>query len=136
MGLLSDGLIDVAQLHGDEDRAYGEALGVPFIKAVRAETVAGLDAWGTRHVLLDAAGTGEYGGTGAVADWELARAAVAEFPQLQILLAGGLTPENVGEAVAAVRPAGVDVAGGVESAPGVKDADLVREFVARARGAL
>jgi phosphoribosylanthranilate isomerase len=70
------------------------------------------------------------GGNGLVADWGVARAVAAEFP---ILLAGGLNPENVCEAIAQVKPFGVDVSSGVERAPGLKDHDKIREFVRRVK---
>ena len=86
--------------------------------------------------ILDAYHSGEYGGTGTVTDWE----AAAEFAKLearpQLLLAGGLTPENVAEAIHHVRPDGIDTASGVEFSPGRKDPDLVRQFVAHAKAAL
>jgi phosphoribosylanthranilate isomerase len=83
-------------------------------------------------VLLDGHAPGEYGGTGQRAPWEL----IAAFrPGVPILLAGGLTPENVAEAVRVVRPYAVDVASGVESAPGRKDAEKMRRFIAAAREA-
>jgi phosphoribosylanthranilate isomerase len=84
-------------------------------------------------VLVDAYVPGELGGTGHRAPWEL----LAGFdPGVPLLLAGGLTPDNVAEAVTKVRPWGIDVASGVESAPGKKDAELVRRFVKNARAAL
>ncbi len=84
-------------------------------------------------VLIDSFVAGEMGGTGHVAPWHL----LAGFdPGVPLILAGGLTPENVAEAVRTVRPWGVDVASGVESAPGRKDAGKVRAFVANARGAI
>jgi phosphoribosylanthranilate isomerase len=83
-------------------------------------------------VLLDAHVAGQYGGTGRTAPWEL----LASFrPGVPLVLAGGLTPDNVAEAVRLVRPYAVDVASGVESAPGVKDLDKVRRFLDRAREA-
>ena len=83
-------------------------------------------------ILLDAYVEGQEGGTGTTAPWDL----IADYrPGVPVILAGGLTPENVAEAVRAVRPAGVDVASGVESAPGRKDPDKVRAFVANARQA-
>jgi phosphoribosylanthranilate isomerase len=83
-------------------------------------------------VLLDAYVEGQEGGTGRTAPWDL----IAGYePGVPVILAGGLTPENVAEAVRTVRPAGVDVASGVESAPGPKDPDRVRAFVANARAA-
>ncbi|MCC7294183.1 MAG: hypothetical protein IT449_19140 [Phycisphaerales bacterium] len=90
-------------------------------------------------LLLDSGGGGRLGGTGVVADWnylaqERRRADAAALPRF--LLAGGLTPENAGEAIRCVRPDGVDVSSGVESAPGIKDAAQVRAFIEAARGAI
>ncbi len=83
-------------------------------------------------VLVDAHVAGQYGGTGQTAPWRL----LASFrPGVPLVLAGGLTPDNVAEAVRLVRPYAVDVASGVESAPGVKDLDKVRRFLDRARAA-
>lgn len=83
-------------------------------------------------ILVDAYAEGQHGGTGLKAPWDL----LADFrPGVPLILAGGLTPENVGDAIRAVRPAGVDVASGVESAPGKKDADKVRRFIDNARDA-
>jgi phosphoribosylanthranilate isomerase len=83
-------------------------------------------------ILVDAHWPGMYGGTGRVAPWEL----LAEYrPAVPLILAGGLTPENVAQAVRTVRPYAVDVASGVESSPGVKDADKMRRFIDQAREA-
>src|SRR5438270_590880 len=83
-------------------------------------------------VLVDAHVAGQYGGTGQKAPWDL----LADFkPGVPLILAGGLTPNNVAEAVRLVRPYAVDVASGVESAPGVKDLEKVRQFIDRARAA-
>ena len=83
-------------------------------------------------VLVDAHVPGQHGGTGRTAPWEL----LASFrPGVPLILAGGLTPDNVAEAVCAVRPYAVDVASGVESAPGRKDAEKMRRFIEHARGA-
>jgi phosphoribosylanthranilate isomerase len=135
--------IDAVQFHGNESREYLEAFSIrsnlPILRAVRLDgenTLAALDQVGSANVLLDAAVSGAFGGTGVAVDWGLARRAVDTFPQLRIFLAGGLTPENVGEAVAAVRPFAVDVASGVESGtPGRKDAGKVRAFVRAAKQA-
>ena len=83
-------------------------------------------------ILVDAAVPGAYGGTGQKAPWKL----LADFrPEVPLILAGGLTPDNVAEAVRLVRPYAVDVASGVESAPGVKDAELMRRFIGNALAA-
>ncbi|MCB1204362.1 MAG: phosphoribosylanthranilate isomerase, partial [Verrucomicrobiae bacterium] len=84
-------------------------------------------------LLLDAYAPGAYGGSGETMDWALGAEAVRLWPERQILLAGGLTPDNVADAVRQVRPAGVDVASGVEAAPGRKDLDKVRAFLQNAR---
>jgi phosphoribosylanthranilate isomerase len=90
-----------------------------------------LDEYSCDLLLVDAPSE-DWGGSGKRADVELARRAAEKR---RILLAGGLTPENVAEAVRAVRPYGVDVASGVESAPGVKDRTKVVTFINRAKGA-
>lgn len=127
--------IQVIQLHGDEPPALCRALQLPVVKGIRVagpESLDALDAYpGVAGFLLDAASPG-YGGSGRTFDWSLARAAAA---RATVLLAGGLTPANVGEAVRAVRPYAVDVASGVESAPGVKDHALMARFIAAARAA-
>ncbi len=134
--------IDVVQLHGDESPNFCQQLadlsGRPLIRAVRLESFeqgANLALWGTRHVLIDAAVAGAYGGTGARLDLDLASRTVAHCKGLCITLAGGLDPDNVAEAVRRVRPYAVDVASGVESAPGRKDASKMRDFVQAVAGA-
>jgi phosphoribosylanthranilate isomerase len=87
----------------------------------------------TPSVLLDSGGAGEFGGSGRIFPWEIARDFVLSHPHLRVILAGGLTPGNVAEAVAMVRPFGVDVTSGVESAPGRKDHARLRDFIAAAR---
>lgn len=88
--------------------------------------------WSPAAILVDAHVPGEYGGTGQPAPWNL----LADFrPGVPIILAGGLTPENVGEAVRIVRPYGVDVASGVEHSPGRKDLEKMRRFIGNSREA-
>jgi phosphoribosylanthranilate isomerase len=90
-------------------------------------------------VVLDARVPGRLGGTGTTFDWAAVRGPLERARargSARLVVAGGLTPDNVGDAVRAVRPFGVDVAGGVERAPGRKDPELVRRFVAAARAAL
>ncbi len=127
--------IQVIQLHGDEPAALCRSFQLPVVKGIRVagpESLAALDAYpGVRGFLLDAASAG-YGGSGKTFDWALARQAAA---RATVLLAGGLTPANVAEAVRAVRPFAVDVASGVESSPGVKDHALLARFIAAARAA-
>ena len=127
--------IDVLQLHGDEDEAYCAQLAeweIPFIKALRMrspEDVEGLDRFSTDHLLVDAHVEGLFGGTGVCVDLGLAELIKQKYPQVALLLAGGLRPENVEDAVRRVRPYAVDVSSGVESAPGVKDFALLRGFI-------
>jgi phosphoribosylanthranilate isomerase len=133
--------VDVVQFHGDETDAYCarySADGRLHIRALRPRSSGELERLpklGTRQVLLDAAVPGAYGGTGARADLGLAALAVARFPSVAVVLAGGLDPDNVAEAVRAVRPYAVDVASGVESAPGRKDPAKMRDFVQAVLGA-
>ena len=133
--------VDILQFHGDESPEYcaAYAAGVrSFIRAVRLASeadVASLASWGTRQVLVDAAVPGAFGGTGTLLDAHLAMRAVASHSHLSVTLAGGLDPENVAEAVRIIRPYAVDVASGVESAPGKKDASKMRAFVEAVRSA-
>jgi len=129
--------LDLVQFHGDESPAFCAPWGNRVIRAFRlrsdADLVALNDYRFARMALVDAAVEGTYGGTGSTADWSLARKASASG--IPILLAGGLTPENVADALRAAQPAGIDVAGGVESAPGIKDRAKLRAFVAAATAA-
>lgn len=122
----------MVQLHGREPAGYGAWLGLPILRAFRAEpgVLEAIAATASARFLLDATAPGQHGGTGRRVDLELARRASALG---EMVLAGGLTPDNVAEAVASVRPWGVDVASGVESSPGVKDPALVSRFVEAAR---
>lgn len=133
-GVMSALELDRAQLHGDEPPDYVSRLGDRAIKALAMSESAQLDAMAEYEcpvILVDTPSPGR-GGSGIVGDWSVAEAAAAER---RVILAGGLAPDNVGDAIARVRPWGVDVASGVESAPGVKDAQLVARFVAEARAA-
>ncbi len=133
--------IDLVQLHGDEDAAYCAEFarsGRPFVKALRvrdAASLEGAERFVTRHLLLDAHAESGYGGTGLRLDPALAAEAVRRFPTHHIVLAGGLRPENVAAAVRAVRPYAVDVASGVERAPGAKDGEKMAAFLAAVRSA-
>jgi phosphoribosylanthranilate isomerase len=114
--------LSVVQLHGDETPDLADAVGRPVIKALTIAAAADeerLRAWPPHvTVLLDVHDPVRRGGTGRTVDWTTAAAVAA---QRRVLLAGGLTPENVAEAVARVRPFGIDVSSGVERSPGVKD---------------
>jgi phosphoribosylanthranilate isomerase len=132
MRALATNVIEVAQLHGDETPDYCQAFGGRYVKAVRlrdGESLKTLDAYDCDLTLVDSDTPG-YGGSGTRADLSLATLAAA---RRKVLLAGGLTPENVSAAVAAVHPFGVDVAGGVESSPGVKDHAKIAAFIRAAR---
>jgi phosphoribosylanthranilate isomerase len=135
------GCIDVLQFHGgepDEAILRHQQRGIPVIRATAVRTLEDVSALGASRLsdlLLDAWQPGEWGGTGRTCDWPLAREAVLRFPDKRIILSGGLNPDNVADAVAQVRPFAVDVASGVESAPGIKDAARIRAFVRQARGA-
>lgn len=133
------GVIDFIQLHGDEapDRVASlTRQGLPVFKAMGVKDRAMLEsaaAFPGKSLLLDAYAPIEYGGSGETMDWSLGADAVKQWPDRQIILAGGLTPENVAEAIQQVNPAAVDVASGVEDAPGIKDLELVKRFVDEAR---
>jgi phosphoribosylanthranilate isomerase len=129
------------QLHGSEPPEFCRRLreaGIRFEKALPVsgpESLANVPNFFTDTVMLDSAIGGEFGGSGRSFPWEIAREFVQANPQLRVVLAGGLTPENVAEAVTTVRPFGVDVTSGVESAPGRKDYGRLRAFIAAARAA-
>jgi phosphoribosylanthranilate isomerase len=139
--------LDLIQLHGDEPAEYLVQLGGrPVMRAFRLgeEGLSPVTAYLAKCqalnampklVLLDAKVPGEYGGTGKTTDWAVA-ADYAQRPGLPpLVLAGGLTPLNVAEAIRTVRPAAVDTASGVESSPGRKDPALVKAFIQAARNA-
>ena len=129
--------IDQLQFHGDETPEFCmHFTRNSFIKAIAArdrEILLAALCYPTRQILLDAYAPGQYGGTGRVIDWGLAASFVEENPTLQVILSGGLTPENVTAAIRAVRPHTVDVASGVESHPCKKDTARMREFIAAVR---
>jgi len=127
--------LDAVQLHGEESPEFctgvRERLGVAVIKAVRVsgpETVSGVVRFDTDFVLLDTYHPERRGGTGEAFDWSLA-ASLPETVRVQrLVLSGGLNPENSAAAVQATMPFAVDVASGVESAPGIKDPDKLRQM--------
>jgi phosphoribosylanthranilate isomerase len=126
--------LNAVQLHGDELPSFAEGLAWPVFKAV---TLAGagpasLEWSASTTFVLDAHDPVRRGGTGTTVDWQRA-AGIARNRRL--VLAGGLTPSNVAEAIREVEPFGVDVSSGVESAPGIKDPDKVRQFLSNARAA-
>jgi phosphoribosylanthranilate isomerase len=123
----------LAQLHGDETAVYCTELARPVVKAIRVKDRGSFLALaefqgraGMRGFVLDRFSHEAYGGTGQITDWTLAAEAAKTAT---VILAGGLTPENVGQAIQSVRPYGVDVSSGVESAPGKKDQAKMRAFI-------
>jgi phosphoribosylanthranilate isomerase len=134
-GAIAECGIDVAQFHGDESPEFCRSFPLKAIKAFRIRDERSLEliprytgvAW-----LLDSFSSGQLGGTGTQFNWELARRAVKWDGK--VILAGGLTPENVADAVRMVRPFAVDVSSGVEAAPGKKDSEKIRRFVCHAKG--
>jgi phosphoribosylanthranilate isomerase len=123
----------IVQLHGQESVEDAEALGCEVWKAMRLEDCERPGSWPLdTPVLLDAIDPVTRGGTGTLIDWDRARACARART---VILAGGLTPENVGDAVGLVRPAGVDVSSGVERAPGIKDETKIQRFIHAARQA-
>jgi len=121
--------LDFAQLHGSESPEYCTALGTRAIKAFRVNNEGILQIIGQYHTcayLLDSYSPHAAGGTGQTFNWDIAVRA-KKFGR--IILSGGLTPENVAEAIAMVHPTAVDVSSGVESSPGKKDRDKLRAFI-------
>ena len=123
--------LNLLQFHGQEDGAYCRSFGLPYIKALAmgAGPMPNLDDYAdAAGILLDSHRAGETGGTGRRFDW-------TTIPSLALplILAGGLTPANVGQAVRQVRPWAVDVSSGVEDAPGIKNEEKMRTFIREAK---
>ncbi len=126
--------LNILQFHGDEPSDFCTQFGLMSLKAIRvrdAESLQQLGDFQTNAFLLDAHSKNGLGGTGEKFNWDLA--VEAQRYGKPIFLAGGLTPLNVAEAVLRVKPFGVDVSSGVESAPGKKDAEKVRAFIKAAK---
>ncbi|MEO8038762.1 MAG: phosphoribosylanthranilate isomerase [Betaproteobacteria bacterium] len=135
-GVLETVPLDLLQFHGAESPGYCIRFGRPYIKAI--SVAPGVDLLqsaanyaASRGLLLDAFVPGMHGGTGATADWS----AIPVALPLPVILAGGLTPGNVGEAIQAVKPWAVDVSSGVEREKGVKDHDKLAAFIRGVRDA-
>jgi phosphoribosylanthranilate isomerase len=133
--LISDGMIDVVQLHGDEDpevAAVFSNAGITVIKAIGVNHPADVERAGGYNVdaiLLDAHAPLVFGGTGETFDWSLALDFKKRFPDTPMILAGGITPDNAAMAVSQVKPAALDIASGAEISPGVKDFTKVRKLL-------
>ena len=137
--LRDSGCFEAVQFHGDETPEFCAGAGFPtWIRAVRIKDASAFDdalTYLTPYLLLDAWSESAYGGTGHRLNWDIVRDFVIGNPGRRVILAGGLTPHNVRDAVRIVRPHGVDVASGVELEPRKKNEYLVREFIAVARSA-
>lgn len=126
--------ITAIQLHGDESPSYCNLINGKLIKAIRIKNERSLGLikkFNVNAFLLDSFDANNYGGTGLTFDWKLAKKS-KQFGR--IIIAGGLTPANVKEAVNKVKPYGVDVCSGVEKTPGVKSKKKVKEFILKAKG--
>lgn len=128
--------LEVLQFHGQETPEFCEQFGLPWIKAIGMHDTVDLDAEARRYsgamaLLLDSYDPVQHGGTGLSFDWSLAGAASAGAGRSAAvaILAGGLTPANVRDAIATVQPYAVDVSGGVESSRGVKSVEKIRDFI-------
>jgi phosphoribosylanthranilate isomerase len=127
--------IDLLQFHGDESEAECVQYGLPYLKAIRVKSDTNLIQYAqtftsAKALLLDAHSLEAVGGTGQVFDWNLIPHSMGK----SIILAGGLTPDNVKEAIKQVKPYAVDVSGGVEQAKGIKDVIKIAAFMAAVNG--
>jgi phosphoribosylanthranilate isomerase len=132
--VIEEARLTAVQLHGNETPAATAAFNARVIKAIALEHVESpeaLDEWRGVPILLDANDPVRKGGTGRTIDWHRAAEMAARH---DIILAGGLRPGNVAEAIARVRPSGIDVSSGVEASPGVKDHDKLRSLFEALRG--
>lgn len=128
--VLSRVRLDLLQFHGDETAFYCQSFGRPYIKAIRVRHGVDLlqsaaEFMSAKALLLDTYQEGVAGGTGETFDWNL----IPKNLPKPVILAGGLTPQNVGEAISRVQPYAVDVSGGVEREKGIKDADKIAAFM-------
>jgi len=140
--ILSYAHLDFAQLHGDETPEDCDYVGAHrVIKVFRLKTKEEVEkiepyVGKVRAILLDTYDTKVYGGTGKPFDWEIAVAVKERFPELPLILSGGLNSENVSQAVKTVNPYAVDVCSGVEKEPGVKDFKKLKAFILSAKCSL
>lgn len=137
--LLESDQIDIAQFHGDETPEYCALFAdasLPFIKAIGVKnkaSLANIAAYRASAILLDTPAPGVYGGTGETFDWTHAQDFITQHPNTPVLLAGGITPDNVTEAIDQVHPCALDIASGAEKSPGIKDMEKVKALVAAVR---
>ena len=152
VALTDDARLDLIQLHGDETAEFVAELrrvrnGIPIVRAFRsgkeddrsiAQYVAACGSAGAPldAILIDAYVEGEYGGVGKTIDWECFRELRNTIDDLPLIRAGGLSPDNVEQAIATAQPDAVDVASGVESSPGRKDVSKMQRFIESARRTL
>lgn len=127
--------IDALQLHGDETPEFCAELAAAEVRFGKAIAVSGdmslenAAAFSTDTIVLDSISNGVFGGSGTTFPWEIARRFVQAQPPVRVILAGGLTPENVRAAIRTVRPFGIDVTTGVESGPGRKSHLKLKRFI-------
>jgi phosphoribosylanthranilate isomerase len=128
--------LDFVQLHGEETPDYCQSVGRPVIKAFRVGrdfSIEKCKAYPVEWILLDSFTPGQYGGTGITFNWQSIRSFASQLPS-PVMIAGGLTPENIEEAIFTLSPKGIDVSGGVET-NGKKDVEKIRKFIIAARKA-
>lgn len=126
--------LDFVQLHGEESPDYCRDVGIPVIKAFQVGVnfdISQIARYDAERILLDTLVDGQVGGTGKVFDWQQGAALIGEIQQ-PVLVAGGLTPDNVDQAIRLMNPQGVDVSGGVETG-GSKDSEKIRQFIQAVR---
>lgn len=131
--VINIGCIDLLQFHGNETASFCESFSVPYMKAIAVKDEQSLSAnidnyQSAKYILLDSYDPNVPGGTGKTFNWDVASSLSQEL-DLPLILAGGLTPDNIKAAVATVQPFGVDVSGGVESSKGIKDKVAMQSFI-------
>ena len=135
--VLGTGLVDVLQFHGEEDEGFCNSFNKPYLKAFQVRDIRSLSSSLSNYrtatyILLDSYNVKKMGGTGQKFDWSIGENVVQNLDQ-KVVVAGGLKPENIKDAVIKMDSFGVDVSSGVESSPGLKDAEKLRKFIEGAR---
>ena len=135
--VVSSGLVDLLQFHGNESAQYCESFGLPYMKAIRVGSESDLSGQianyrSAEFILLDSFDEKVPGGTGKSFDWGRIET-IVRSESLKLVLAGGLNPDNIRKAIARVAPFGVDVSSGVESSPGIKNPQKLKSFIEGAR---